>query len=328
MSKANNKPSKETTKHLLKRLVRNYVKKHFSKLFLAFLCMVIVASATAINAWMMQPVLDDIFLNKNLEMLMILPVAILLIAIFKGMAAYFQSILMNFIGFRIVADVQSEMLNSLLKSDLSFFDSTNSGTLVSRFLADVGSLTRGVHTVLTNIVKDILTVIFLVSVMFYHDWKLAIFAFVVFPISIFPIVRIGKRIRKISTQTQESFGDLSSKLSQLFMGIKTVKSFNMESYEKKNIGSTIEGIFFLTYKANKISSIARPLMETLGGFAVAGIIWVGGSQVIAGETTPGTFFFIYNSTYYGIPTSKISCWSERHITKCYGSSTKSIFYYR
>lgn len=290
MSKANKKPSKETTKYLLKRLVSNYVKKHFSKLFLAFLCMVIVASATAINAWMMQPVLDDIFLNKNLKMLMILPIAILLIAIFKGMAAYFQSILMNFIGFRIVADVQSEMLNSLLRSDLSFFDSTNSGTLVSRFLADVGSLTRGVHTVLTNIVKDILTVIFLVSVMFYHDWKLAVFAFIVFPISIFPIVRIGKRIRKISTQTQESFGDLSSKLSQLFMGIKTVKSFNMENYEKKNIGNTIEGIFFLTYKANKISSIARPLMETLGGIAVAGIIWVGGSQVVAGETTPGTFF--------------------------------------
>ena len=252
MSKANNKPSKETTKYLLKRLVSNYVKKHFSKLFLAFLCMVIVASATAINAWMMQPVLDDIFLNKNLKMLMILPIAILLIAIFKGMAAYFQSILMNFIGFRIVADVQSEMLNSLLRSDLSFFDSTNSGTLVSRFLADVGSLTRGVHTVLTNIVKDILTVIFLVSVMFYHDWKLAVFAFIVFPISIFPIVRIGKRIRKISTQTQESFGDLSSKLSQLFMGIKTVKSFNMENYEKKNIGNTIEGIFFLHTKLTKL----------------------------------------------------------------------------
>ena len=290
LSETKNKPSKGTTKYLLKRLVRNYVKKHLSKLLLAFFCMIIVASATAVNAWMMQPVLDDIFLNKNLEMLVILPVAILLIAIFKGVAAYFQSILMNFVGFRIVADVQTEMLSSLLKSDLSFFDSTNSGTLVSRFLADVGSLTRGVHTVLTNIVKDILTIIFLVSVMFYHDWKLAVFAFIVFPISIFPIVRIGKRIRKISTQTQESFGDLSSKLSQLFLGIKTVKSFNMENYEKKNIGNSIEYIFKLTYKANKISSVSRPLMESLGGISVAGIIWIGGSQVIAGETTPGTFF--------------------------------------
>ena len=290
LSEIHNQKSQKTTKYLLKRLVNNYVRSHFRKLLLAFICMIIVASTTAINAWMMQPVLDDIFLNKNVQMLMILPVAILSIAIFKGIASYFQSILMNFIGFRIVADVQTEMLSSLLRSDLSFFDSTNSGTLVSRFLADVGSLTRGVHTVLTNIVKDVLTIFFLVSVMFYHDWKLAIFAFVVFPISILPIVRIGKRIRKISTQTQETFGDLSSKLSQLFVGIKTVKSFNTEIYEKKNIGNSIENIFKLTYKSNKISSIARPLMETLGGLAVAGIIWIGGSQVIAGETTPGTFF--------------------------------------
>ena len=283
---------KKDTRLIIKRFLKDYIYQHKVKLLVSLFCMALIAAATAGNAWLMQPVLDEIFINKNQKLIFIIPIVVFLIALTKGIASYFQSILMNFIGFRIVADVQSEMLNSLLKSDLSFFDSTNSGTLVSRFLADVGSLTRGVHTVLTNIVKDILTVIFLVSVMFYHDWKLAIFAFVVFPISIFPIVRIGKRIRKISTQTQESFGDLSSKLSQLFMGIKTVKSFNMENYEKKNIGNTIEGIFFLTYKANKISSIARPLMETLGGIAVAGIIWVGGSQVVAGETTPGTFFHL------------------------------------
>ena len=285
-----NQTHKDTTKYLLNRLLKKYVKKHTKKLFLAFFCMIVVASTTAINAWMMQPVLDDIFLNKNIKMLMIIPIAILVVAISKGIASYFQSIFMNFIGFKIVADVQKEMLNSLLKSDLSFFDSTNSGSLVSRFLADVGSLTRGVHSVLTSIVKDILTIFFLVAVMFYHDWKLAIFAIVVFPISIFPIVRIGKRIRKISTQTQIGFGDLSSKLSQLFSGIKTVKSFNMENFERNNIGGSIENIFNLTFKSIKISSIARPLMETLGGIAVAGIIWIGGSQVIAGSTTPGTFF--------------------------------------
>ncbi len=252
--------------------------------------MVLVASATAINAWMMQPVLDDIFLNKNKSMLLILPIAILLISITKGIASYFQSILMNFIGFKIVANVQKDMLTNLLNVDLSFYDETNSGTLLSRFLSDVGSLTRGVHNVLTNIVKDLLTIIFLVAVMFYHDWKLAILAFIVFPISIFPIVRIGKIIRKISTKTQVSFGELSSKLNQLFSSIKTVKSYNMENYENKNIGLSIDDIFRLTYKSNKVNSIARPLMETLGGIAVALIIWIGGNQVIQGHTTPGTFF--------------------------------------
>ena len=177
--------------------------------------MILVAGATAINAWMMQPVLDDIFLKKDKEMLIILPIAIIFIAVIKGLSSYFQSILMNFIGFKIVANVQKDMLKNLLKVDLSFYDETNSGTLISRFLSDVGSLTRGVHNVLTNIVKDSLTIFFLIGVMFYHDWKLAIFAFIVFPISIFPIVRIGKIIRKISTQTQVSFGELSSKLNQL-----------------------------------------------------------------------------------------------------------------
>lgn len=288
--KKNTNKGISSTKFLLKRLVKNYIKKHYTKLFFALFCMVVVSASTAIHAWIMQPVLDDIFLKKNAQMLMILPLAILVISIAKGFASYFQSILMNFIGFRIVADVQLEMFRSIMKCDLSFFNETNSGTLVSRFIADVGSLTRGVHNVLTNIIKDLLTIIFLVVVMFYHDWKLALMAFIVFPISIFPIVRIGKRIRKISTQTQVGFGDLTSKLSQVFSGIKTIKSFNSQKFEEKRVNISIERIFELTFKSNKVSSIARPLMETLGGIAIASVIWVGGKQVITGETTPGTFF--------------------------------------
>ena len=288
--KKNTNKEISSTKFLLKRLVKNYIKKHYTKLFFALFCMVVVSASTAIHAWIMQPVLDDIFLKKNAQMLMILPLAILAISIAKGFASYFQSILMNFIGFRIVADVQLEMFRSIMKCDLSFFNETNSGTLVSRFIADVGSLTRGVHNVLTNIIKDLLTIIFLVVVMFYHDWKLALMAFIVFPISIFPIVRIGKRIRKISTQTQVGFGDLTSKLSQVFSGIKTIKSFNSQEFEEKRVNISIQRIFELTFKSNKVSSIARPLMETLGGIAIASVIWVGGKQVITGETTPGTFF--------------------------------------
>ncbi|MAI85140.1 MAG: ABC transporter permease [Rickettsiales bacterium] len=281
---------KNTTERLLKRLIKNYVAKHKIKLIIALGCMIIVSASTAIHAWMMQPVLDDIFLNKDSKMLILLPLLILFIAVTKGMASYFQSIYMNFIGFRIVADIQSEMFSSIIKCDLSYFNDLNTGTLVSRFLADVGSLTRGVHTVITNIIKDFLTIFFLVGVMFYHDWKLAILAFVVFPISILPIVKIGKKIRKISTQTQVGFGELTSKLSQTFSGIKTVKSFNAQAFEKNRVDDSIENIFKLTFKSNKISSIARPLMETLGGLAIAFVIWIGGSQVIEGTTTPGTFF--------------------------------------
>ena len=131
--------------------------------------MILVLSAsTAINAWMMQPVLDDIFINKNEKLMLIIPGAVLLIALVKGVASYFQSVLMSFVGYRLVAELQEEMFNSLIKCDIAYINETNSGTLISRFLADVGNLSRGVHNVIINILKDSLTFI-LVAVMVYHD---------------------------------------------------------------------------------------------------------------------------------------------------------------
>tara|TARA_B100000686_G_C16782064_1_gene972641 strand:- start:1250 stop:3034 length:1785 start_codon:yes stop_codon:yes gene_type:complete len=279
-----------STKALVHQLFQKYIRKHSTKLFLSIFCMIIVSASTAINAWMMQPVLDDIFINKNEALIIIIPIAVLAIAVIKGAASYFQSILMSFVGYKMVADLQKEMFQSLIRCDISYFNETNSGTLVSRFLADVGSLSRGVHNVIINIIKDSLTFIFLVFVMFYHDFKLAFIAIFIFPIAIFPITRIGKRLRKISKNTQVGFGHFTSKLSESLTGIKTIKSFNAEKFEEEKIDFEIENLFNLTFKSTKVNSIARPLMETLGGIAVAMIIFIGGSEVISGETTPGTFF--------------------------------------
>ena len=181
------------TKILISRICSEYIKKHLSILFIALFCMVIVSATTAINAWMMQPVLDDIFINKDKRLMMIIPIAVIIIAVFKGVASYFQSVLMSFIGYRIVAELQEEMFSSLIKCDISYVNETNSGTLVSRFLADVGNLSRGVHNVIINILKDSLTFIFLVGVMFYHDPILPSFAIIVFQLAIYTISRIGKR---------------------------------------------------------------------------------------------------------------------------------------
>jgi subfamily B ATP-binding cassette protein MsbA len=281
---------KKSTFELLKRLFHNYVKKHQIKLIFSIICMGIVAATTAINAWMMQPVLDEIFINKNETLILLIPIAIIIIAIIKGIASYFQSILMSFIGYRLVADIQYEMFKSIIKCDLSYYNEINSGTLVSRFIADVGALSRGVHNVIINIIKDSLTFIFLIGVMFYHDTKLALIALFVFPVAIFPIRRIGKRLRKISKNTQVGFGLLTSKLSESFSAIKTIKSFNSEYFESKKINKEIINIFGLTFKSTKINSIARPLMEILSGIAIGAIIFIGGNQVILDQTTPGTFF--------------------------------------
>ena len=278
------------TVDLLKRLFSNYVKKHQVKLIISIFCMIIVAASTAINAWMMQPVLDEIFINKNQKLIIIIPIAIFVIAIIKGTASYFQSILMSYVGYKLVADIQNQMFSAAVRCDLSYYNQINSGTIVSRFIADVGALSRGVHNVIINIVKDFLTFIFLLGVMFYHDAKLAIIALFVFPVAIYPIRKIGKRLRKISKNTQVGFGLLTSKLSESFSAIKTIKAFNSENFESKRIEKEIINIFNLTFKSTKVNSIARPLMEIISGVAIAGIIFVGGSQVILDQTTPGTFF--------------------------------------
>ena len=284
-----NVKNKNTTK-LLKRLFANYVKKHHSKLVISIFCMIVVAGATALNAWMMQPVLDEIFINKNTELIVLIPIAVIIIAFLKGIASYVQSIFMSFIGYKLVADIQNQMFKAAIRFDLSYHNEVNSGTIVSRFIADVGALSRGVHNVIINIIKDSLTFIFLIGVMFYHDTKLAILALFVFPVAIYPIRRIGKRLRKISKSTQVGFGKLTSKLSESFSAIKTIKAFGSENFESKRIDKEIFNIFNLTYKSTKVNSIARPLMEIISGCAIGGIIFIGGSQVILGQTTPGTFF--------------------------------------
>ena len=280
----------KNTIRLLKRLFANYVRKHYSKLIISIFCMIIVAGATALNAWMMQPVLDEIFINKNKTLIVLIPIAVITIAIFKGIASYVQSIFMSFIGYRLVADVQNQMFRAAIRCDLSFHNEINSGTMVSRFIADVGALSRGVHNVIINIIKDSFTFVFLIGVMFYHDTKLAFLALFVFPIAIYPIRRIGKRLRKISKSTQVGFGMLTSKLSESFSAIKTIKAFGSENFESKRIDKEIINIFNLTYKSTKVNSIARPLMEIISGCAIGAIIFIGGSQVIQGQTTPGTFF--------------------------------------
>ena len=280
----------KNTIRLLQRLFKNYVRKHNLKLVISIFCMIIVAGATALNAWMMQPVLDEIFINKNKTLILLIPIVVITIATFKGIASYIQSIFMSFIGYRLVADVQNQMFRAAIRCDLSFHNEINSGTMVSRFIADVGALSRGVHNVIINIIKDSFTFVFLIGVMFYHDTKLAFLALFVFPIAIYPIRRIGKRLRKISKSTQVGFGMLTSKLSESFSAIKTIKAFGSENFESKRIDKEIINIFNLTYKSTKVNSIARPLMEIISGCAIGAIIFIGGSQVIQGQTTPGTFF--------------------------------------
>jgi ATP-binding cassette, subfamily B, bacterial MsbA len=275
---------------LVKRLVRDFMGRHLGTIVLAFLCMGVAAGSTALRAWLMEPVLDRIFIAREGSLLFLLGGAALLLALLKGLADYGQTVLMSRIGQRVITDVQNALFGRLMRADLAFFNAHPSGTLISRFTSDVWLLRNAAANVLAGMGRDAVTVVFLVGIMFYQDWGLALISFVAFPLAIRPIVRIGRRMRSVSANTQAEMGQLTTLLNQTFQGARHVKAYGMEPYEERRAAAIFERIYALVDRANRTRFRAAPMMETLGGAAIAVVILYGGNQVISGARTPGALF--------------------------------------
>jgi len=280
----------DSTRALLRRLILDHVRPHWRRLALAGLCMLLGAAATAALAQLMEPIIDGVFVNRDASMLTWVSAAVLATFFVKGMATYGQAMLMSFVGQRIVSDLQVDLYGRLIRADLATFHATPSGTLVSRLVNDVGMMRGTVSMTLTSIGKDTLTLVLLIAVMFRQDWSLALAAFVIFPLAVLPILRIGKRMRKVATRTQVQIGHLVTLFGQSFQGARHVKAYGMEAYETGRARSAIETMFALVQRAARTRSLAHPIMETLGGVAIVVVIVYGGHQVIAGQRTAGAFF--------------------------------------
>jgi subfamily B ATP-binding cassette protein MsbA len=278
------------TMALIRRLVRDFLRPYLGQVGLAHLCMLAVASTTALNAWLMEPVLDRIFLDKDARLVWVIAGVFLVSSVVKGGATYAQSVLMTRVGQRVVADIQRLLFARLMRADLAFFHANPTGSLISRFTNDANVMRGAAANVLVGIGKDALTVVFLVALMFYQDWLLALISFVVFPVAIRPIVSMGRRMRRVSANTQAELGHFTTLLDQTFQGARHVKAYGMEAYETDRAGHLIERIFKLVDRAARTRSAASPLMETLGGIAVAVVIVYGGYQVIGGVRSTGALF--------------------------------------
>ncbi len=278
------------TAALVWRLARDFMRPHAPRIALAFVLMGAAAGSTALRAWLMQPVLDRIFVGRDASLLLVIAGAALAIAIVKGVSDYGEAVLMNRVGQRVIADVQKALFGRVMRADLAYFHAHPSGTLISRFTSDAALLRSAAANVLGAIGKDALTVVFLVGLMFYQDWLLALVSFFVFPLAIRPIVGIGRRMRRVSANTQAEIGQLTTLLSQTFQGARLVKAYGMEDYEERRAEGLFERIYTLIDRATRTRSRASPMMETLGGAAIAVVILYGGHQVIAGSRTPGAFF--------------------------------------
>jgi subfamily B ATP-binding cassette protein MsbA len=275
---------------LVRRLTTQFIRRHTGTIVLAFACMGVGAGSTALRAWLMQPMLDRIFVGREASLLVVIAGAALALAIVKGFADYGDTVLMSRVGQRVITDVQAALYARLIRADLAYFNANASGTLISRFTNDVVLLRNAAANVLAAIGKDAVTVVFLMALMFYQDWLLALLSCFAFPLAIRPIVGIGRRMRRVSANTQIELGLLTTLLSQTFQGARHVKAYGMEAYEEGRAAALFERIFKLVDRANRTRSRASPMMEALGGAAVAVVIAYGGYQVIDNSRTPGAFF--------------------------------------
>ncbi|MBM85170.1 MAG: lipid A export permease/ATP-binding protein MsbA [Rhodospirillaceae bacterium] len=281
---------KTRTRLLVHRLVADHVRPHIGLLLLALILMAVVAATTAALAFLMETILDDVFTARDRATLYVTATVVMAVFLVKGIATYGQNVLVSYVGQRVLADLQKSMFTHLLRADLAYFYGQSSGGLISRFINDVEKMRGTVAAVLTAIGRDTLTIVFLVGIMFYQDWLLTLATFFAFPTAILPLVRIGRRMRKVSANTQHELGQFTTFLNEVFQGARHVKAYGMEDYERARAGTVIEQIFQLVFRAARTKAAAYPIMETIGGSAIVVVICYGGWQVIEGTRSTGTFF--------------------------------------
>ncbi|UCF95698.1 MAG: ABC transporter ATP-binding protein [Desulfobacterales bacterium] len=265
------------------------VKDSWPKLVIAMGCMVVISATTAATAYLIKPVLDDIFVDKDVQMLKLIPIAVILLYIVRSLAMFGQQYLMSYIGQNIIRRLRNDLYSRIQDLPLAFFQEEKTGGLMSRITYDVNIVKNMVSGTVTGSTKDCFTVIGLIFVIFYQIWQLALIAFVVLPLAFFPVVALGRCVRRVSTGCQESMAEMNSFLHETLAGNKIVKAFGREDYEKKRFFDRSLSLFKLEMKEVIARSLSGPINEILAGIGIAFIIWYGGYHVIAGTYTTGTF---------------------------------------
>lgn len=266
------------------------IKPYRNRLILAMISMIIVAGLSALQAYMVKPLLDEIFFKKDRLMLNLLPLALMLLFLVKGIFYYGYSYFMERVGQGIILDLRKKLYDHIQNLPLSFFTKTPTGELISRIISDVTLMQGAVSSALVGTLKDLFQALGLLTVIFYQDWKLALMSLIFLPLASLPIYRFGKKFRELSFSSQRTTASIANILQETIQGNRIVKAFSMEEYESKRFSERAGKLFRITMKDVQLKSLNHPLMELLGGVGIALIMWYGGNQVLNGHSTPGTFF--------------------------------------
>ncbi len=280
---------RSNTRDLMRRVLRERLRGYSAPIAASLFCMVVASAAVAGIVWLMQPALDDVFIAGDRVLLYLIPLGVFALSLLGGGATYLQHVLTAWVGERLVADFRRDMYVKLMRADLGFFVNTQTGNLIARFTSDASMLRTTLVRPIVGLIRHPLQLVFLMAVMFYQEWLMALIAAVIFPVAIWPIVSIGRRIRRAASITQARMADLTIRLNESFPAARLIKAYCMERAEVARAHSAIEQVFKRSYRAARIAAIMRPVMEVLGGVMFAVVILVGGSLVIEGTSTPGTF---------------------------------------
>ena len=276
-----------STRHLVGRMWREYMSSFKALIAPSMLLLALAALVTGAQAWMIEPAIDKALIAGDPFYIWAAPAAILAVALIKGGAAYGQTVLMNKMGFNLIAAMQADMMRAVLAADIAKLNRDGSGNLITRFINDSYMVREAAVKSITGMARDSLTVVVMIGVMFWQSWQLAAVTFILFPISVLPITIIGRKLRRVSRDLQERTGDLTTLLDDQLKGIKLVKSYCAEDFALSRAVGLFGWIAKLNLRAVEVRSRSYPIMETLGGFAVAALILLGSLQVASGEATPG-----------------------------------------
>lgn len=265
------------------------VKPYKRRLMVAMFSMVMVSLLGSAQAYLVKPLLDQIFVDKDQFMLNLLPGVLVIVFLVKGIFYYTYTSFLDTTGQTIIMDLRSKIFVHIHNLPISFFHSTPTGELISRVINDATLIQRAVSRALVGVLKDCFQVIGLICVVLYLNWKLALISLVFLPIAFAPVIHFGRKFRQLSTNNQQIVAQISNLMHETITGHRIVKAFGMEKYEIGRFSKMLDALLSVIVKDIKINSVQHPFMEFLGGVGVAAIIWYGGHQVIVGESTPGTF---------------------------------------
>ncbi len=278
-----------SNKTVIKRLY-NLILPYRYQFLVAMIAAVVVAGLSATQAWMVKPLLDKIFFEKNSYYLAVLPFALIALFAVKGFFYGLNFYLLEKIGQTVIRDMRARVFDHVHQQSLSFFHKTPTGELISRIISDINYMQGAISSVVVGLLRDLFQAIFLLIVIFSMNWKLALLSLVFIPAAAIPIVYFGRAFRRISTRMQEETAEVSNIVHESVTGSPVVKAFTMEQYESERFSAKVHQLYSTMMEKAKYRCAQHPLMEVIGGIGMALIIWFGGKEVIAGNSTPGTFF--------------------------------------